>query len=154
MAGHHKWSNVKRLKGALEAKRGKLFSKLAKDITLAAKSGGGSPDGNPPLRPAVHTAWTPSVPIGYLDRADDDEQYLIITSHDQLYTVGDSLKRAGLEPDSTKLTYLPEITVPVIDEDVAAQFLRPSDALEDNDDVPNVHANADLSETLLVKIGG
>ena len=147
MAGHNKWSKVKRLKGALDAKRGKLFSKLAKEITLAAKTGGGSPDGSPRLRTAVHAARTADVTA-------DDEHHLIITSHDQLYAVGDSLKRAGLEPDSMKLTNLPEVTVPVIDDDAAAQFLRLPDALEDNDDVQNVHANADISETLLVKIGG
>jgi transcriptional/translational regulatory protein YebC/TACO1 len=145
MAGHHKWSKVKRLKGALDAKRGKLFSKLAKEITLAAKTGGGSPDGNPHLRTAVYAARTASVPNNNIDRA---------TSHDQLSAVGDSLKRAGLERNSMKLTYLPENAVPVTDEEIAAPFLRRTDALEDNDDVQNVHANADISDTLLVKIGG
>ena len=147
MAGHNKWSKMKRLKGALDAKRGKLFSKLAKEITLAAKTGGGSPDGNPRLRTAVHTARTANLDA-------DDVHHLIITSHDQLDTVDDSLKRAGLESDSMMLTYLPEITVPVIEDDAASQLPRLSDALEDNDDVQNVHANADISEPPLVKIGG
>ena len=138
MAGHNKWSKVKRLKGALDAKRGKLVSKLAK-ITLAPKTGSGSPNGNPHLRNAVHAA---------------NELQFIITSHDQLHAMGDSLKRAGLEPDSMKLTYLPETAVPVTDDDAAAQFLRRSDALDDNDDVQHVHANPDISETLLVRIGG
>ena len=43
MAGHSKWSKVKRFKGAIDAKRGKIFSKLSKEITLAAKTGGGDP---------------------------------------------------------------------------------------------------------------
>jgi YebC/PmpR family DNA-binding regulatory protein len=250
MAGHNKWSKVKRLKGALDAKRGKLFSKLAKEITLAAKTGGGSPDGNPRLRTAVLAARSASMPSDNIERAikrgtgdshdsasieeltyegygpggvalvieaatdnknrtaqdlrlilskhggnlatsgavlfqfkyrgqitipkpavdedrilevaldagvddvtADQEHHIVITPHDQLYAVGDSLKRAGLEPDSIKLTYLPESTVHVTDEAVAAQFLRLSDALEDNDDVQNVHANAEISEELLVKIG-
>jgi transcriptional/translational regulatory protein YebC/TACO1 len=50
MAGHNKWSKVKRLKGALDQKRGKLFSKLAKEITVAARSGGGDVSANPRLR--------------------------------------------------------------------------------------------------------
>ena len=47
MAGHSKWSKVKRFKGALDAKRGRLFSKLSKEITVAAKLGGGNPSANP-----------------------------------------------------------------------------------------------------------
>ena len=47
MAGHSKWSKVKRFKGAIDAKRGKIFSKLSKEITLAAKTGGGDPSANP-----------------------------------------------------------------------------------------------------------
>ena len=44
MAGHSKWSKVKRFKGAIDAKRGKIFSKLSKEISIAAKTGGGDPD--------------------------------------------------------------------------------------------------------------
>ena len=44
MAGHSKWSKVKRFKGAIDAKRGKIFSKLSKEITIAAKRGGGDPE--------------------------------------------------------------------------------------------------------------
>jgi transcriptional/translational regulatory protein YebC/TACO1 len=56
MAGHNKWSKVKRLKGALDQKRGKLFSKLAKEITVAARAGGGDVSANPRLRSAVLAA--------------------------------------------------------------------------------------------------
>jgi transcriptional/translational regulatory protein YebC/TACO1 len=144
MAGHHKWSKVKRLKGALDAKRGKLFSKLAKEITLAAKTGGGSPDGNPHLRTAVYAARNASAPNDNID---------LTTSHDQLDAVGDSLKRAGLERNRMKLIYLPENAAPIADEQTVAPFQRRTAALEDNDDVPNVHATADILDTLLVKIG-
>ncbi len=51
MAGHSKWSKVKRLKGALDVKRGKLFSKLSKEIVVAAKMGGGNPSLNPRCAP-------------------------------------------------------------------------------------------------------
>ena len=47
MSGHSKWSSIKHKKGALDAKRGKIFTKLIKEITVAARIGGGDPDGNP-----------------------------------------------------------------------------------------------------------
>jgi transcriptional/translational regulatory protein YebC/TACO1 len=56
MAGHSKWSKVKRFKGAIDARRGKIFSKLSKEITIAAKTGGGDPNGNPRLRSSIQEA--------------------------------------------------------------------------------------------------
>ncbi|MCI5218788.1 MAG: YebC/PmpR family DNA-binding transcriptional regulator, partial [Candidatus Electrothrix sp. LOE2] len=58
MSGHSKWSTIKRKKGAIDAKRGKIFTKLIKEITVAAKMGGGDPDGNPRLRSAINAAKT------------------------------------------------------------------------------------------------
>ena len=69
MAGHSKWSKVKRFKGALDAKRGRLFSKLSKEITVAAKLGGGNPSANPRLRAAIQAARTQSMPSDNIDRA-------------------------------------------------------------------------------------
>jgi len=69
MAGHNKWSKVKRLKGALDAKRGKLFSKLAKEIVIAAKIGGGDVNGNARLRTAVQTARDQNMPNDNIERA-------------------------------------------------------------------------------------
>ncbi|MFL6527795.1 MAG: YebC/PmpR family DNA-binding transcriptional regulator [Chthoniobacterales bacterium] len=69
MAGHSKWSKVKRFKGAIDQKRGALFSKLAKEITIAAKTGGGDPAGNPRLRSAIQAARTQSMPNDNIDRA-------------------------------------------------------------------------------------
>jgi YebC/PmpR family DNA-binding regulatory protein len=250
MAGHNKWSKVKRLKGALDAKRGKLFSKLAKEITLAARTGGGSPDGNPRLRSAVLAARSVSMPNDNIERAikrgtgeldageaieeltyegygpggvallleaatdnrnrtaqdlrtifskhggnlatsgsvafqfrrrgqitlpvsaaedrvlsaaldagaddvtADGDHPIVITAHDRLYVVADALKKAGLEPESMKLTYIPDNHVSLADERVAAQFLHLNDALEDNDDIQQVHANAEIAETVLSKIAG
>jgi YebC/PmpR family DNA-binding regulatory protein len=82
----------------------------------------------------------------------DGAHFIITTAHDHLYTVADALKNAGIPTDSQKLTYLPDTTVPLSDESVAAQVLRLCDALEDNDDVQNVHANFDLPEELLAKL--
>ena len=56
MAGHSKWSKVKRFKGALDVKRGTIFSKFSKEITVAAKIGGGDPAGNARLRSAIQSA--------------------------------------------------------------------------------------------------
>src|SRR5207237_2756237 len=68
MAGHSKWSKVKRFKGAIDAKRGKIFSKLSKEITIAAKTGGGDPNGNPRLRSAIQAARAQSMPNDNIDR--------------------------------------------------------------------------------------
>ncbi|MEE4240509.1 MAG: YebC/PmpR family DNA-binding transcriptional regulator, partial [Desulfopila sp.] len=62
MSGHSKWSTIKRKKGAIDAKRGKIFTRLIKEITVAARTGGGDPDGNPRLRAAIATAKTENMP--------------------------------------------------------------------------------------------
>ena len=69
MSGHSKWSKVKRFKGALDTKRGALFSKLSREITIAAKTGGGDPDGNPRLRSAILSARAQSMPNDNIERA-------------------------------------------------------------------------------------
>lgn len=69
MSGHSKWSTIKRKKGALDAKRGKIFTKLIKEITVAAKLGGGDPDGNPRLRTAIQTAKGANMPQENIARA-------------------------------------------------------------------------------------
>lgn len=248
MAGHSKWSKVKRLKGALDVKRGKLFSKLSKEIVVAAKMGGGNPSLNPRLRAAVMAARAQSMPNDNIDRAikkgsgelesaqmeeivyegyapggvalvieaatdnknrtaadlrlifsknhgnlggpgsvsfmfhrkgqitvpltaaeedqlleiileagaeeltNDDEHHIITTPPDQLYAVAEALKKAGVEPDSQKLTYIAENHVAVTDPQTAGQVLRLYDALDDCDDVLNVHANFDISDEILASL--
>jgi len=71
MAGHSKWANIKRRKGAQDAKRGKLFTKLIKEIMVAAKMGGGDPDANPRLRLAIDKAKGQSMPKDNIQRAID-----------------------------------------------------------------------------------
>lgn len=250
MAGHNKWSKIKRLKGALDAKRGNLFSRLSKEITVAARLGGGNPAFNPRLRAAIQTARAESMPNDNIDRAikkgtgelasaaveelvyegyaqggvaliietatdnknrtaadlrnamtknhgslagqgsvafmfhrkgqmtipatvaDEDrilevildagaeeltpeeDQFVITTPPDQLYSVADALKAAGIEPHSPKLTFIPENTVAVADEQTAAQVLKLCDALDDLDDVMNVHANFDIPEATLARLQG
>jgi YebC/PmpR family DNA-binding regulatory protein len=248
MAGHSKWSKVKRFKGALDAKRGRLFSKLSKEITVAAKLGGGNPSGNPRLRAAIQAARAQSMPIENIDRAvkkgtgelgshtveeiiyegyasggvaliveaatdnknrtaadmrsifakyhgnlggpgsvsflfhrkgqitiplrsagenrlfelvvdagaedltDDGEHYIITTQPDRLYAVSEALRKASIEPDSQRLTYVPESSIAVEDATTAAQVLRLCNALDDCDDVLSVHANFEIPDDILAKV--
>jgi YebC/PmpR family DNA-binding regulatory protein len=249
MSGHSKWSKVKRFKGAIDAKRGKIFSKLSKEISIAAKTGGGDPDGNPRLRSAIQAARSQSMPNENVERAikrgtgegneaahfdeivyegyapggvaviveaatdnknrtaaeirsiftrnngnlgssgsvsymfhkkgqinvrrdsideerifeltlnagaeeltTEEDQYLITTSHDQLYAVAEALKQAGVTTDGQKFTFIPDTNVPVADETVARQVLRLCDELEDDDDVQNVYSNLDIPDELLARL--
>jgi YebC/PmpR family DNA-binding regulatory protein len=249
MAGHSKWSKVKRFKGAIDVKRGALFSKLAKEITIAAKTGGGDPASNARLRSAILSARSQSMPNDNIERAikrgtgegaeathfdeivyegyapggvaviveaatdnknrtaadirriftknngalatsgsvsymfhkkgqitvprdtideermlelaleagaeeltTEEEAYVITTSHDQLYSVAEALKHAGVATDGQKFTFIPDTTVPVNDETVAMQVLRLCDGLEDDADVQNVYSNLDISDEVLAKL--
>jgi YebC/PmpR family DNA-binding regulatory protein len=249
MAGHSKWSKVKRFKGAIDAKRGQVFSKLSKEITLAAKTGGGDPNSNPRLRSAIQAARAQSMPNDNVERAikrgtgeatdasqieeiisegyapggvalivetatdnknrtaaevrsifsknngnlasagsvsymfhkkgqitvprdsiDEDrlfelaleagaeeltteeDQYVITTSHDQLYSVAEALKRANVTTDGQKFTFIPDTTVQVADETLARQVLRLCDALEEDDDVQNVYSNLDIPDEVLARL--
>ena len=69
MSGHSRWSKVKNYKGAIDAKRGKIFSKLSKEISVATKLGGGDPNFNPRLRQAIATARGESMPVDNIERA-------------------------------------------------------------------------------------
>lgn len=248
MAGHSKWSKIKRTKGALDVKRGKLFSQLSKEITIATRLGGGNPAFNPRLRAAITSAKSQSMPNDNIERAikkgtgelasaaveeliyeayapggvalvietatdnknrtaadirtamtknhgnlgssgsvafmfhrkgqltvtksatdedrileiildagaeelaSDEESFWITTPPDQLYAVAEALRTAGLEPDSQKLTFIPQNHVTVTDPKTAEQVLRLCDALDDLDDVTSVHANFDIPEDILAEI--
>jgi YebC/PmpR family DNA-binding regulatory protein len=245
MSGHSKWSKIKRSKGALDVKRGKLFSQLSKEITIATRLGGGNPGFNPRLRAAIQSAKSQSMPAENVDRAikkgtgeleaqaveeiiyeayapggvaliietatdnrnrtaaeirnamtknhgnlgtsgsvafmfhrkgqitlpadafdedrlleiileagaeelaTDDDTFIITTPSDQLYHVADALTAAGHQPASQKLTFIPENNVAVTDPTTAEQILKLCDALDDLEDVVNVHANFDISEAIL-----
>jgi YebC/PmpR family DNA-binding regulatory protein len=69
MSGHSKWATIKHAKGAADAKRGQMFTKLIKEISIAARMGGGSADGNPRLRTAVLKARAANMPKDNIDRA-------------------------------------------------------------------------------------
>jgi len=69
MSGHSKWASIKHKKGAADAKRGRLFTKLIREITVAAKEGGGNPDTNPALRTAISRANDANMPKDNIDKA-------------------------------------------------------------------------------------
>ncbi len=69
MAGHSKWANIKHRKAAVDAKRGKMFTKLIRELTVAAKEGGPDADSNPRLRAAINTAKGQNMPNDTIDRA-------------------------------------------------------------------------------------
>ncbi|HNX36734.1 MAG TPA: YebC/PmpR family DNA-binding transcriptional regulator [Candidatus Cloacimonadota bacterium] len=69
MSGHNKWSSIKHKKGATDAKRGRIFTRLVKEIILAAKNGGGDPETNPRLRTAIYSAKAENMPKDNIDRA-------------------------------------------------------------------------------------
>lgn len=69
MSGHSKWSQIKHRKAAVDAKRGKLFSRLIKEITVSARIGGGDPELNPRLRSVVTTAKSSNVPSDTIEKA-------------------------------------------------------------------------------------
>ncbi len=69
MSGHSKWSTIKRKKSAQDAKRGKIFTKLIREITVAARMGGGDPSGNPRLRAAIASARAVNMPKDNIERA-------------------------------------------------------------------------------------
>ena len=69
MSGHSKWASIKHKKALVDAKRGKMFTKLIREITVAAKTGGGDPDTNPRLRLAITTAKNCNMPADNIERA-------------------------------------------------------------------------------------
>ncbi len=69
MSGHSKWSTIKRKKGKLDAERGKLFTKLIREISIAARAGGGDPSGNPRLRTAINAARGANMPLANIEKA-------------------------------------------------------------------------------------
>ena len=249
MAGHSKWASIKHKKKAVDAKRGALFTKLTRAITVAAREGGGDPEGNPSLALAIQKARDASMPKDNIERAiakgtgeggdadaleavmyegygpggvallveattdnrnrtgsevrhafgkhngnlgepgsvaylfdkrglivvdasryeeDDllpaieagaldvavvDDVFEILTEPADLTAVRAALEEAGVELESAELSQHPKTRVP-IDEDVATKLMRLIDALEDNDDVDDVHANFDVDAAVIERVAG
>ena len=249
MSGHSKWHSIRFKKGIIDARRGKLFSRLAKEIIVAARRGGGDPDTNPRLRTAVANARGVSMPNDNITRAikrgtgevegasyeeilyeaygpggvalvievlsdnrnrtagdlrslltkrggslagsnavlfqferkgqvriaadktteddlfmiateagaenlENDEGFFVVTSSvEDFESVRSAIETAGIEIESASLVYVPRNTVPVERPD-AKKVLDLMNALEDHDDVQNVHANFDISDEILAELSG
>jgi YebC/PmpR family DNA-binding regulatory protein len=249
MAGHSKWAGIKHKKAIVDARRGKLFTKLARAITVAAKDGGGDPEGNPSLALAIQRARDASMPkdnieraiakgtgegadaeqletvlyegygpggvavlvdaltdnrnrtgsevrhlftkhggnlgepgsvaylfdkrgvivvdatryeeddllpaieAGALDVSVDDDVFEILTEPGDLTAVRAALEDAGVELESSEVGQHPKTRVP-IDEETATKLVRLIEALEDNDDVDEVHANFDVDAAVLERVAG
>ena len=89
---------------------------------------------------------------GAEELTSEEERYVVTTAHDQLYAVAEALKHAGVTTDGQKFTFIPDTTVPVVDEATALQVLRLCESLEDDDDVQNVYSNLDIADELLAKL--
>ncbi len=248
MSGHSKWATIKHKKGALDAKRGKIFTRLIKEIAMAAKSGG-DPDMNPRLRTAILAAKSENMPADNIKRAiqrgtgelpgltyeefvlegygpggvallaeistdnrnrtvseirhafgknngnmaeagavswmfhkkgdivipkaaakeddlmniileaggedlkDEGENWEILTETSAYEGVLEAVKKAGITPASSSVTMVPDNYIK-LEGQQAAQMIRLLEALEDNDDVQNVHANFDIDEKTLEEVAG
>jgi YebC/PmpR family DNA-binding regulatory protein len=248
MSGHSKWATIKHKKGALDAKRGKIFTRLIKEIAMAAKSGG-DPDMNPRLRTAILAAKSENMPADNIKRAiqrgtgelpgltyeefilegygpggvallaeistdnrnrtvseirnlfgknngnmaeagavsymfhkkgdivvpksaakeddlmniilesggedlkDEGENWEILTEPSAYEAVLEAVKKAGITPASSSVAMVPDTYIK-LEGQKAVQMIRLLEALEDNDDVQNVHANFDIDQKTLEEVAG
>lgn len=242
MAGHSKWAKVKHFKGAIDAKRGKIFSKLGREITIAAKIGGGDPDMNPRLRMVLLKCRTANMPKENIERAikkgtgggegsnfedltyeiygphgvallvevstdnrnrtasdirsivtksagsiatpgsvsrlfqrkgqiivsrevanedqlmelaleagaedfkSEPQGFEIITEPANFEVVHKQIEARNIKFEAAEITSVPTVTVPLSDEAAIAAVNRLIDALEEHDDVKEVHSNADFAD--------
>jgi YebC/PmpR family DNA-binding regulatory protein len=249
MSGHSKWATIKHKKGALDAKRGKIFTRLIKEITIAAKNGGGDPDTNPRLRGAVAAAKAENMPADNIKRAiqrgtgelpgvnyeefslegygpggvallvdintdnrnrtvseirhvfgknggnmaeagavswmfhkkgnivvpktaakeddlmgivldagaedlrDDGESWEVLSEPSAFEAVLQAVKGAGIEPASSEVAMIPQNYIK-LEGAQAHQMIRLVEALEENDDVQNVHSNFDIDQKVLEEVAG
>ncbi len=250
MSGHSKWATIKHKKGALDAKRGKIFTRLIKEISIAAKNGGGDPDSNPRLRTAILAAKAENMPADNIKRAiqrgtgelpgatyeeftlegygpggvailldintdnrnrtvseirhvfgknggnmasagavaymfhkkgdiiipksaakaddlmnviieangedepiDDGDNWEIMTAPSAFEGMVEALKSAGIEPASSSVSMIPDTYIK-LEGQQASTMIRLMEALEEHDDVQNVHANFDIDQKLLEEVAG
>ena len=249
MSGHSKWHTIKHKKGAADAKRGKVFTRIIKELTVAARNGGGDIDSNPRLRTIVAEAKAVNMPADNIKRAiqrgtgelpgatyeeftlegygpggvailaeintdnrnrtvseirhvfgknngnmaeagavswlfhkkgdivvpksaakeddlmsivleagaddlqDDGENWEVLTNPSAYEAVLEAVKKAGIEPVSSSVSMIPQNYIK-LEGTAATQMIRLIEALEDNDDVQNVHANFDIDQKLLEEVAG
>ena len=179
MSGHSKWSTIKRAKGVADVKRGKIFSKLAKEISSAAKRGGPDPDSNPTLRAAIEKAHSYNMPKENIERATAtaaSAQALEETVYEGYGPMGTAFmvkvltdnknrtiseirrifeNHGGKMGEAGSAAYIfndpenPTFTVPITDPEMAKKVLALAESLDDQDDAQEVYSNFDIPEELL-----
>src|SRR2546427_419318 len=155
MAGHSKWKQIKRKKAVTDARRGALFTKLIREITIAAKQGGGDPAGNARLRTAIDATkldedavLEAALEAGAEDVVRDGDAFVITGPVHQLHAITEQLKRKQIQVQSAEITMMPKSTVKVDGKD-AKKLLELIDALEAMDDVAKVSSNFDIDAEAL-----
>src|SRR3989441_396253 len=146
MAGHSKWKQIKRKKAVTDARRGALFTKLIREITIAAKQGGGDPGGNARLRTAIDAAKAENMPLDNMER--DGDVFLITGPAGQLHQITERLKTRKIAVQSAESALVPKSTVKVDGKD-AKHLLALIEALEEMDDVAKVSSNFDIDAEAL-----
>ncbi|GMR19361.1 MAG: hypothetical protein BMS9Abin34_497 [Patescibacteria group bacterium] len=183
MSGHSHWSTIKRQKQTEDEKRGKLFSKLSRAISTAARKGGSDPDLNPTLRTAIDKARSYNMPkdkiekaVGAADSAQALEEAIyegygpsgvaflvkVLTDNRNrtlaevrriFDTYGGKLGEAG----SAAYIFIdlenPSFLVPLTDSGVAKKVLGLANALDEHEDVQEVYSNFDISDEHLAELG-
>lgn len=182
MSGHSKWSTIKRAKQATDIKRGKLFSKLSREISVAARKGGANPDLNPALRTAIDKSRSCNMPKENIERAigaagavqaleeaiyegygPSGTAFMVkVLTDNKNRTLAEVRKifdsRGGKLGEVGSAAYIfadpekPSFTVPVSDSDGARKILALANALDGHDDVQEVYSNFDIPEDLLKSI--
>ncbi len=180
MSGHSKWATIKRAKGVADVKRGKVFSKLAKEISAAAKRYGSNPDSNPTLRAAIEKAHSYNMPKENIERATaaassaqaleeavyegygpmgtafmvkvlTDNRNRTLSEIRRVFEIhGGKLGEAGSAAYIFNDPENPTFTVPVSDPEMAKKILALADALDEHDDVQDVYSNFDIPDELVV----
>src|SRR5437773_279868 len=162
MSGHSKWHSIKHKKGAIDAKRGRMFTKVIKEITIAARIGGGDVEGNPRLRKAVSDAKELNMPADNIKRAImkgtgeleggqlEELTYEIYTTPESFDAVLSAVKAKKIEPMSAEISMIPENYIKVEGKS-AQQVIKLMEALDDHDDVQHVYGNFDIAESELAE---
>src|SRR5436190_978769 len=163
MAGHSKWKQIKRKKAVTDQKRGAVFTRLIREITIAAKAGGGDPGGNARLRTAIDAAKAENMPADNIDRAikKGTGELEGVTYEEVTYegygpggaalliqATTDNPNRTGAE-----IAMVPKNTVKVEGSD-AKRLLQLVEGLEEMDDVAKVFSNFDIDADAMAAVTG
>ena len=162
MAGHSKWANIKHRKAAVDAKRGKVFTKLIRELTVAAKHGGN-------LGENGCVAWMFDMKgriafqkdtvdeeqvfdlvldAGADDVMTEDSELVVVTPPEEIENVKAAIEQAGLKFETAEVTMIPQNSVRIEGRE-AEHMIRLMEALEESDDVQNVYSNFDIPEEVI-----